>query len=66
MSDIQRLLVRYLTERDGGVTKRGEAITRLGRTTGYSIESLRSYAYGRRQPLPGPRLTKLRRAVRNG
>lgn len=66
MSDMQTLLASYLTSRDGGITKRGKAITRLAKTTGYSIESLRSYAYGRREPLPGPRQTKLRRAVRNG
>ena len=64
-------LKTYLEERDGAVTKAGRAITRAAKTTGYSIESLRSFAYGRRSPRDGcPRARKLRtmlrRAARRG
>lgn len=61
----------YLVKRDGSVTRSGKAIARVAKTTGYSVESLRSFAYGRRSPRDGcPRARKLRtilrRAARRG
>lgn len=64
-------LKTYLEERDGSVARSGKAMARVSRTTGYSVESLRSFAYGRRSPRDGcPRARKLRtilrRAARRG
>lgn len=64
MSSIHKLLSAHLTERDGAVTRGGEAMRRLAERTGYSVEALRSFAYGRREPQPGPRLAKLKAAIR--
>lgn len=66
MSDIQRMLHSYLTKRDGAIVRNGPAMTRVASRTGYSVEALRSYAYGRRDPRPDPRLSKLRAMVRRG
>ena len=41
-------------------------MTRLAEKTGYSVEALRSYAYGRREPNPSQRRTQLRELIRRG
>lgn len=66
MSDIKTLLSAHLTKRDGAIRREGAAMLRLVEKTGYSTEALRSFAYGRREPSPGPRRTKLREAIRRG
>lgn len=66
MSDIQNMLHAYLTKRDGSISRGGKAMLRIAARTGYSVEALRSYAYGRRSPEPSPRLAKLRQAIRRG
>lgn len=66
MNDIQSKLHAYLTKRDGSIKRRGEAMVRVAGRTGYSVEALRSYAYGRRSPEPSPRLSKLKQIVRRG
>ena len=57
----------YLIERDGAVSREGRAMLRLSKTTGYSVETLRSIAYGRRKLCDrGERAKKLRRALSRG
>lgn len=54
-------LKKYLTKKDGAVTRGGKTITSIAERTGYSIESLRSFAYGRRSPRDGsPKARKLK------
>lgn len=64
MSDIKTLLSAHLIKRDGAIRREGAAMQRLVEKTGYSTEALRSFAYGRREPQPGPRLAKLKAAIR--
>lgn len=64
--NIQDRLVAYLTKRDGSVRRSGKAMLALAEATGYSIESLRSYAYGRRSPSQEPRLKILKEKIRRG
>ena len=67
MSRICNLTHAYLTKRDGSITRDGAAMARIAKRTGYSVESLRSIAYGRREPANGSeRRRKLYQAVRNG
>lgn len=64
--NIKERLVAYLTKRDGGVRRNGRAMLALSKSTGYSIETLRSYAYGRRTPSQDARLATLKEKVRRG
>lgn len=66
MTDAPTLTRAYLTSRDGAVTRNGKAMTRLAKTTGYSVETIRSIAFGRRDAAPGERRKKLLRAVSRG
>ena len=67
MSKTQGMVRDYLTRRDGAITRDGKAMARLSKTTGYSVESLRSIAYGRREPdTSTARGKKLVRTVRRG
>ena len=60
------LVHRHLTKRDGAISREGPAMIALSEKTGYSVEALRSFAYGRREPKPGNRAKLLREAVRRG
>ena len=64
--NIKDRLVAYLTKRDGGIRRNGRAMLALSSSTGYSVEALRSYAYGRRSPSQDPRLKILKEKVRRG
>lgn len=64
--NIKDRLVAYLTKRDGGICRNGRAMLALSSSTGYSVEALRSYAYGRRSPSQDPRLKILKEKVRRG
>lgn len=66
MAYTSKLLHAYLTSRDGAIAREGRAMLRLANTTGYSVEALRSFAYGRRSPQPCPRRAKLLKAIRRG
>lgn len=54
----------YLVARDGSVSRTGKAMFRMMSSTGYSVESLRSFAYGRRKPRDtSDRAKKLKRIL---
>lgn len=64
--NIKDRLTAYLTKRDGAIRRKGSAMLGLAKATGYSVETLRSYAYGRRSPSQDPRLKILKEKVRCG
>lgn len=64
--NIRERLHAFLTKRDGGIRRGGAAMVALSKATGYSVETLRSYAYGRRSPSQDPRLKILKEKVRRG
>jgi len=66
MKDVKKKLDTYLRKRDGSVSRSGKAMTALSKSTGYSVESLRSFAYGRRSPSQGERLQNLWEKIRRG
>lgn len=66
MKDVKKKMDAYLRKRDGSVSRSGKAMAALSKSTGYSVESLRSFAYGRRSPSQGERLQKLWEKIRRG
>lgn len=66
MKDVKKKLDTYLRKRDGSVSRSGKAMDALSKSTGYSVEALRSFAYGRRSPSQGERLQKLWEKIRRG
>lgn len=67
MSDIGEMTKSYLVARDKAVKREGAAMLRLSKRTGYSVEMLRSIAYGRKAPDRSNECArKLRDAVRRG
>lgn len=64
--NVNERLRAYLEKRDGTIRRRGKAMLALAKATGYSVEALRSYAYGRRTPSQDARLATLKEKVRRG
>jgi len=66
MKDVKKKLDSYLRKRDGSVSREGRAMVALSEHTGYSVEALRSFAYGRRSPSQGERLQRMWEKIRRG
>lgn len=64
--NVQERLSKHLIKRDGSIRRKGSAMLRLAESTGYSVEALRSFAYGRREPSQDARLRILKEKVRRG